>query len=51
MKKNYVEPAMRAVKLQQRRMLCQSRGAKGMTTGSDLNWASEGTLGDGEEDY
>ena len=49
MKKEYVEPAMRAVKLQQRRMLCQSRGAKGMTPGSDLSWG--GTLGEGEEDY
>ena len=50
MKKNYVEPAMRAVKLQQRRMLCQSRGAQSMANG-DLNWAEGGTLGEGEEDY
>ena len=48
MKKEYVEPAMRAVKLQQRRMLCQSRGVQSMASG-DLSWG--GTLGESEEDY
>ena len=43
-----MEPAMRAVKLQQRRMFCQSRGAQNMAS-DDLNWG--GTLGDSEEDY
>ena len=48
MKKNYVEPAMRAVKLQQRRMLCDSGGAKSLNNSEGFNWANDGVSG---EDY
>lgn len=51
MKKDYIKPAMRVVKLQHQNIICTSPyGAKGVSNGDGINW-KDGGFDDNEGDY
>jgi hypothetical protein len=53
MKKNYMKPTMRVVKMQHRQHILAGSGpfgAKGVSNSENINW-KDGGFADGEDDY
>ena len=49
-KKEYVKPSMKVIKIQHSQMLCSSPGVRSVSNDEDFNWKTDG-FGDEELDY